>query len=529
MRRPLILNGFMATGKSTIGGLVAQATGRPFIDLDRAIESEGRETIDRLFATRGEASFRALERACLTRVLAEAESAAEAPVIAVGGGALMARDVRLKALDECVVVSLEGSPSELIRRALTQPTRPLLAGGDPETRVRELLAQRAPGYAEAHARINCEAPPEQVASAVREVWQRDELAVAVGEASYPVHIGRGVAFARLAAQLKRSPVSVLVSDRNVTSLHGAALRSALRECSSKLVSVDFEPGEANKNIASVEAVWRAALAGSADRQSTFVGFGGGVVTDMTGFAASTYMRGVRWVCVPTTLLAMVDASVGGKTGVDLESAKNAVGAFWQPSIVLCDIDLLATESRRGFVSGLAEVVKTALIGDPELFQLLEQQAESVAERDPELCAELVRRSIRVKARIVSFDEREGGLRATLNLGHTIGHALEAHAGYTGLTHGEAVSLGLVAALRLGERLGMTPVDLSQRSHDVLKRLGLPVTLDPKALSAATQLIGHDKKRAGSSVRFVFARQLGRVESLPIALSELAAHVTTLAN
>ena len=139
-----------------------------------------------------------------------------------------------------------------------------------------------------------------------------------------------------------------------------------------MIRVDLEPGEANKNIQSVESIWRAALAGAADRQATFVGFGGGVVTDMTGFAASTYMRGVRWVCVPTTLLAMVDASVGGKTGVDLESAKNAVGAFWQPKAVLCDIDLLRTESQRGFVSGLAEVVKTALIGDPELFALLEQ-------------------------------------------------------------------------------------------------------------------------------------------------------------
>ncbi|HWZ90771.1 MAG TPA: 3-dehydroquinate synthase, partial [Polyangiaceae bacterium] len=446
MRRPLIVNGFMATGKSTVGELVARAAQRPFIDLDRVIEAEAGASVENLFATRGESSFRSLERTCLLRILREAEGTTQAPVISVGGGALLRRDLRLKVLDECVVVTLEGAPAQLVRRALAQGARPLLAGPDPAARVTELLDLRASAYAEAHARISSDAAPEEVAATVRDVWQRDELAVAVGHASYAVQIGRGIAHARSAVQLKQSPVCVLVSDRTVASLHGYAMESALRQTGAQLIRVDLQPGEEHKNVQSVESIWRAALAGAADRQATFVGFGGGVVTDMTGFAASTYMRGVRWVCVPTTLLAMVDASVGGKTGVDLESAKNAVGAFWQPSAVLCDVDLLRTESQRGFVSGLAEVVKTALIGDPELFALLEQNPEQVAERDPELCMELVRRSIRVKARIVSFDEREGGLRAVLNLGHTVGHALEAQAGYTALTHGEAVSLGLVAAL-----------------------------------------------------------------------------------
>ena len=528
MHRPLLLNGFMATGKSTIGALVAGAAQRPFIDLDRALESEAGASVESLFASHGESTFRALERVCLTRILTEAEGAAEAPVIALGGGALMARDLRLKALDECVVVTLEGTPPELARRALAQGSRPLLAGPDPEGRVRELLELRASSYAEAHARISCEAPPERVAAEVRAVWERDELAVAAGESSYGVQVGRGFAHERVAALLKQSSACVLVSDRTVRSLHGDEMAKALERASTRTVHVDLEPGEAHKNVSSVEKIWRAALAGSADRRTTFVGFGGGVVTDMTGFAASTYMRGVRWVCVPTTLLAMVDASVGGKTGVDLESAKNAVGAFWQPSAVLCDIDFLHTEQRRGFVSGMAEVIKTALIGDRDLFLMLEQNAERVAEREPELCVELVRRSIRVKARIVSFDARENGLRAVLNLGHTVGHALEAQAGFTALTHGEAVSLGLVAALRLGEALGQTPPDLRERTVELLSRVGLPVKLDARSLEAAADLIGHDKKRAGASVGFVFARELGRVETLPMPLNDLRAHVAALA-
>ncbi|MET0794978.1 MAG: 3-dehydroquinate synthase [Polyangiaceae bacterium] len=528
MRRPLLLNGFMATGKSTVGAGYAHPTGRAFIDLDQVVEAETGSSVESLFASQGEAKFRALERAYLTRILDEAGRAAQPPVIAVGGGALIARDLRLRALDECVVVTLEGSAAELTRRALAQGARPLLAGPNPELRVTELLALRATSYAEAHARVSCEAPVESVASNVRAVWERDEIAVAAGDASYGVQVGGGFAAARIGALVARSPVCVLVSDRTVAALHAASIEQALSAAGARLIRFDFEPGEAHKNIASVEGVWRAALAGSADRTATFIALGGGVVTDMTGFAASTYMRGVRWIGIPTTLLAMVDASVGGKTGVDLESAKNAVGAFWQPNAVLCDVQHLSTEPARGFVSALAEVVKTALVGDPELFSLLENNAERIARRDLELTAEIVRRSVRVKARIVSVDARESGLRAVLNLGHTVGHALEAQAGYTALSHGEAVSLGLVAALRLGEALGRTPRDLSERTLALLRRLGLPASLLGQPLAEAANLIGHDKKRAGSSVRFVFARGLGDVETQPIPLAELRTRVLALA-
>jgi len=528
MQRPLILNGFMATGKSTVGALVAQASGRPFIDLDRAIEAEAGASIESLFATRGESVFRALERTCLERVLGEALRATHAPVIAVGGGALIARDLRLRALDECVVVTLEGTPAELTRRALRQSTRPLLSGPNPEQRVSDLLALRAASYAEAHARISCEAPIESVVAQVREAWSRDELAVAAGDASYGVQTGLGFASGRIGALVAQSPVCVLVSDKTVSALHAAAVEAALRASGTRLIRVDLEPGEAHKNIASVEGIWHAALEGGADRKATFVALGGGVVSDMTGFAASTWMRGVRWIGIPTTLLSMVDASVGGKTGVDLSTAKNAVGAFWQPSGVLCDVHYLSTESARGFISGLAEVVKTALIGDPALFTLLEAHAERVVARDAELTAELVRRSVRVKARIVSFDQREAGLRALLNLGHTVGHALEAQAGYSALSHGEAVSLGLVAALRLGEALGQTPRELSERTLSLLRRLGLPASLAGQPLAEASALLGHDKKRAGSSVKFVFARALGQVETRSIDLSELRTRVLALA-
>jgi shikimate kinase/3-dehydroquinate synthase len=517
----------MATGKSTVGALVAQTAGRPFIDLDRAIESDAGASIENLFAARGEAGFRALERACLERILRQAVCAAQAPVIAVGGGALLSRDLRLQALDTCVVASLEGSPAELTRRALRQGARPLLSGPNPEQRVSELLALRGPSYAEAHARISCENPLETVAGQVRDAWSRDELAVAAGEDSYSVQTGLGFASGRVGALIAQSPVCVLVSDKTVSALHAASIEVALRNAGARLIRVDLEPGEAHKKIASVEGIWHAALEGGADRKATFVALGGGVVSDMTGFAASSWMRGVRWIGIPTTLLAMVDASVGGKTGVDLAAAKNAVGAFWQPSGVLCDVHYLSTESTRGFISGLAEVVKTALIGDEELFKLLEDNAERVVARDADLTAELVRRSVRVKARIVSLDQREGGLRAVLNLGHTVGHALEAQAGYRALSHGEAVSLGLVAALRLGVALGKTPHELAERTLSLLRRLGLPASLAGQPLAEAAALLGHDKKRAGSAVKFVFAHALGGVETQSMPLSELRTRVLEL--
>jgi shikimate kinase / 3-dehydroquinate synthase len=526
MRRPLVLSGFMATGKSTVGRALAQRVGRPFIDLDLALERRLGVKIPEYFAKHGEAAFRAEERQEVLRSLAESRPDA-APILALGGGALLARDLRLRVLDAAVVITLSASPAEIARRAGSRSGRPLLDSPDPAQRALELLAQRALAYAEAHATIPTDGrTPEQIAERVLAEWQRDAIAVAAGESSYVVEVGTGL-LPRLAELAATTSTPVLVTDRNVEPLHAPATRAALGAPSRPLAELVLEPGEREKHVGSVDLVWRAALAAGADRKSIFVGLGGGVVTDMTGFAAATYLRGVAWVGVPTTLLAMVDASVGGKTGVDLEQAKNAVGAFWQPRGVLCDTALEATEPARGYTGALAEVVKTAVIGDPELFELLEREQAAVRARDPGLVAEIVRRSVRVKARVVGQDERESGLRAVLNLGHTLGHALEAHAGFERLTHGEAVSLGLVASVRVGERLGQTPRGLGERVTKLLSELGLPTDLAREPLGEAAELVGLDKKRAGSRVRFVVARELGRVETTEIELGELKSLARTL--
>lgn len=526
MRRPLVVSGFMASGKTSVGRRVAELSGRPFIDLDARIEARFAAPITRIFAEQGEAAFRNAERAELRRLLDAPGD--PAPVIAVGGGCLVPRELRLDAIDRAVLVALEVSAEEVARRTAGDSTRPNLAG-DPRRRAEELLELRAPAYAEAHERVDTHGvTPEQLAPRLLAIWQRDPLGVAAGEASYCVDVGCSVAARRLLPACEPSTAILLVSDHNVAPLHAAPLEALLAAASKRVARFDFTPGESSKHLASVQAALEAALGAGLDRKSCFVALGGGVTTDMTGFAAASYLRGVRWVGLPTTLLSMVDASVGGKTGVDLGPAKNAVGAFWQPSSVICDVDYLRTEPSRGYRSALSEVVKTALIGDAELFEMLEREGAGISARDPELLVEIVRRCIRVKARIVSADPREAGLRAVLNLGHTVGHALEAQAGYDRLMHGEAVGLGLVAALRIGARLGHTPPELATRTERLLHTLQLMTAVEKEPVSAAAELIGHDKKRAGSRVQFVFARGIGDVVTLPLELSELREHTRALA-
>lgn len=518
MKRPLILSGFMASGKSSVGKRVAELAGRSFIDLDSRIEARFSSPITRIFSEQGEATFRKAEREELLAVLDA--SHAEAPVVAVGGGCLVPRELRLRAIDQAVVASLQVSPDEVVERVGDDASRPNLAG-DTRRRAEELLELRANAYAEAHARLETRgASTQDVALKALALWRRDPIGVAAGESSYSVDVGRGVAPTQLLAACEPSTAILLVSDQNVAPLHAAPLESLLLGAKKRVARLDFTPGEQHKTLASVQQGLEAALAAGLDRKSRLVALGGGVTTDMTGFVAASYLRGVSWLGLPTTLLAMVDASVGGKTGVDLGPAKNAVGAFWQPSAVLCDIDYLKTEPVRGYRSALSEVVKTALIGDPALFELLEREAAGIVARDADLLTDIVRRCIRVKARIVSADPREAGLRAVLNLGHTVGHAVEAQAGFERLTHGEAVSLGLVAALRIGQTLGHTPAELTERTRNLLGTLQLLTAIEDEPLAAAAELIGHDKKRAGSKVSFVFARGIGDVVTIPLELAHL---------
>ncbi len=298
-----------------------------------------------------------------------------------------------------------------------------------------------------------------------------------------------------------------------------ALRARLPE----LHELRLPAGEACKTLGEVDrtAGWLASR--GLDRSGLIVGVGGGAATDHVGFVAAVYLRGVRFALFPTTLLAMVDASVGGKTAVDLAAGKNLVGAFHQPISVVADLAFLQTLPTRQRAAGLAEVVKCGLIGDPTILDLLERHAPGAAGSplSDDVTADLVVRAVRVKAAIVGDDERESGRRALLNFGHTLGHALEAESGYA-LLHGEAVSLGMVAALSLGAAQGLTPPGLVQRATALLVRLGLPVDLAGRITPAVLARVGVDKKRRGRALRFVFCSAAGSPFMKDIDSAELAA-------
>ncbi|WP_437933449.1 3-dehydroquinate synthase [Sorangium sp. So ce341] len=517
---PLLLTGFMGTGKSTVGRIAAARAGLPFIDLDDAIAAEAGESVPSLFAARGEAGFRALEAAALRRLLATRGPR----VIALGGGALVDPALRVEALERGCVVALGATPRTIAART-PSGGRPLLDGApDREARIRELLAARASVYAEAHARVVTDGvSPEDVAARVLRAYADRPLFVPLGDKSYAVRIAADGAASAADAVAALSPSSVfVVTDENVSRLWGAPLLDALAAHAKPAAAVTvLTPGEEHKRLAAVEAALTAMLDAGADRDAVVLAHGGGVVTDIGGFAASTLLRGVRWVAAPTTLLSMVDASVGGKTGVDLGPAKNAVGTFHQPSAVVASPAALATETDRAFRSGLAEVVKSACIADPELHALLEREADRVLARDPGLLAEIIRRSIAVKAAIVARDERESGDRALLNFGHTLGHALEAEGGFVRLAHGEAVSLGMVAMLRVGCSLGVTDRAAADRVVRLLARLGLPTRIEDEPVSAALRFLSLDKKRRGSSIRTVLMRDIGSTFVEPMPLDRLS--------
>jgi 3-dehydroquinate synthase len=482
----IFLYGPSGTGKSTIGVLLAQNLKLPFLDLDRLIEEKAGMSIPKIMEAQGESVFRELETQALKNLPNEEN------VVALGGGALLHEENRVFAENNGRVLLLMADLETLLERLNADPAeRPLLAGNLRE-RLSRLLETRKDHYDSFPLRLRVDGQSiEQLVHQAQVILGRHHLS-AMGE--YDVVVD---SVERVTNSLHAN--SVIVTDENVAKYHLEKFQD--------VKSIVISAGEEHKNLETVSFLWKSFLENGLDRKSTVIALGGGVVSDVAGFAASTYMRGMDWIALPTTLLAMADASLGGKTGVDLPEGKNLIGSFHPPKLVVADPSLLTTLPDRELRCGMAEVVKHGIVSDPELFELCSRGMDWVKGN----LEEIVKRAMAVKIRIIEEDPYEKGFRAALNLGHTVGHAIELASGFK-LRHGEAIAIGMAAEAKYAERIGIARKGISDAIRKVLSELGLPIEI-PNDISREEiiRLMRVDKKKGAGSIRFALPVEIGRVE------------------
>lgn len=493
--RNIVITGFMGAGKSTVAEIVARKLNRPFIDMDREIETRAGFSIPQIFRRQGEAAFRDMERQLVHELALR-----HGLVIATGGGALVDADNREMMGQHGLIVCLNASQAEIRARLAENQQRPLATDWEAH-----FDARRGAYASIRHQILTTGRAPADVAADILALAD-DALYVQTPDGGgYPIHIGGGL-LRRIAADPESAGLAghvVVISNETVAPLYGEALTAALPNAN-LIVARDGEP---HKNLDTVRAIYDDLLKLGADRRTTIVALGGGVIGDMAGYVAATYMRGVSLVQIPTTLLSMVDSSVGGKVGVDLPQGKNLIGAFKQPRRVIIDADVLATLPELQWRCGMAEVIKHGLIAQPALLEPSLWQ--------PEEAAYLVRQAVQVKIDIVEVDPYENGIRAHLNLGHTFGHAIEKSTNYA-VPHGEAVAIGTMKAALLSRNLGLIEDDLVGQVQRTLWQIGLPtdIALDPYRWYAA---MSTDKKWQSGTSRLVVLKGLGQaavVEGLP---------------
>ncbi len=522
----IFLVGLMGSGKTTIGRQLAKRLGKRFVDSDHEIEARTGASIPLIFDIEGEASFRRRE-ADVIRDL----SAQRGIVLATGGGAVLDAGTRARLAERGTVIYLRAHVNSILQRVAHDKNRPLLRTADPRRTLETLTAQREPLYREvAHLVIDTGRPNvqsmvqtilEQLAALARksaiasmnsttsQLAAPFTLNVDLGERSYPIAIGPDLLDdAELLVRYVNGRQVAIVTNTTVAPLYLEKVAAPLRAAGRDVLEIVLPDGEQYKNWESLMLIFDALLAHKCDRKTTLVALGGGVIGDLTGFAAASYMRGVPFVQIPTTLLAQVDSSVGGKTGLNHPLGKNMIGAFYQPRAVLADTNTLATLPARELAAGLAEVIKHGAILDAGFFDWLEQNMAALVARDPIALAHAIARSCEIKAEVVRRDEREGGLRAVLNFGHTFGHAIENGLGYGKWLHGEAVGCGMVMAADLSQRLGQIDAVQCARVKALVAAAGLPVAAPDLGTARWRELMEVDKKNEGGAIRFILLKPLG---------------------
>jgi len=524
----VFLVGLMGAGKTTIGRILARKLGLRFIDSDHEIEARTGASIPWIFEIEGEQSFRRREAEVIRDLTSQ-----DGIVLATGGGAILSADNRALLAERGTVIYLRASVNSILARTAHDKNRPLLQTADPRKKLEELTQQRESLYEEVadividtgrpnvqsmvHTILTqldslaCQASPHCATQAEPSMTELSTmlLNVDLGERSYPISIGPALlADGALLARHIAGPKVAIVTNTTVAPLYLAALRAGLAAQGKEVMEIVLPDGEEFKNWASLMQIFDTLLAAKADRKTTLVALGGGVIGDLTGYAAASYMRGIDFIQVPTTLLAQVDSSVGGKTGINHPLGKNMIGAFYQPRAVIADTSTLASLPARELAAGLAEVIKHGAIIDAAFFDWIEANIGRLVARDKGALAYAIARSCEIKSDVVRQDEREGGLRAILNFGHTFGHAIEAGMGYGHWLHGEAVGCGMVMAADLSQRMGFIDAADVARVRALVAAAGLPVTAPDLGTARWLELMEVDKKNEGGAIKFILLKPLG---------------------
>ncbi|MDQ0983407.1 3-dehydroquinate synthase [Streptomyces sp. V2I9] len=524
MSGPLVvLVGPMGVGKSTVGELLAARLGTTYRDTDADVVTEAGKPIAEIFYDEGEEHFRALERRAVAAAVAE-----HTGVLSLGGGAVLDAETR-ELVAGLPVVYLSMDVEEAVRRVGLNTARPLLAV-NPRRQWRELMDARRHLYEEVARTVVAtdEHTPEEVARAIIDALELPEGAAAPGVESTGM-TQQGPTRIQVADSAGSDPYEILVGHqllgelpqligdraRRVAVLHpealaetGEAVRQDLADQGYEAIAVQLPNAEEAKTVEVAAYCWKALGQTGFTRTDVVVGIGGGATTDVAGFVAASWLRGVRWIAVPTTVLGMVDAAVGGKTGINTAEGKNLVGAFHPPAGVLCDLAALESLPVHDYVSGLAEIIKAGFIADPVILDLIEADPEAARTPSGPHTAELIERSIRVKAEVVSSDLKESGLREILNYGHTLGHAIEKNERYK-WRHGAAVSIGMVFAAELGRLAGRLDDATADRHRAVLESVGLPLAYRGDQWPKLLENMKVDKKSRGDLLRFIVLDGLGK--------------------
>jgi len=505
----IILSGFMGTGKSTVGRIVADRLNMPFADLDTEIEHSSGKSIKQIFADEGEKGFRTREAKALQKLLRLEDS-----VLALGGGALLDPQNMARARRAGPLVCLTADAQAICLRVQAQSgVRPLLEVDDTENEIRGLLEERSSCYSKTDVQIDTTCLfPEEVADKLLDWLMR--VRVELGTRSYDIHITPGcysMLGNLLLAEARPVTSAVLISNREVDRRYGDSVRATLDAAHIPHHTLCVPAGERYKSINTTSRLYGDLIQRKVDRQAVIIALGGGVVGDMAGFVAASYQRGVRFVQLPTSLLAQVDSAIGGKVGINHPMGKNMIGAFLQPLCVLADPTVLRSLPAREMRTGMAEIVKYGVIWDEDFFSYLEENIDRIMRLETSAIQHIVRRSCQIKANVVTEDETEGGLRAILNFGHTVAHAVETHTAYDRYTHGEAVAIGMVVAARLAHELGMFKASEVHRLIHLLKRIELPTNLPKSDPAVLMSLMETDKKAVKGVPRFILPVGLGKVE------------------